>query len=49
MRHDPQPLHLDGPFAPALEDRLYMAEVIDHYSRLVADRPDIWLDLGVFP
>lgn len=47
--HDPEPLHPDGPFAPTVEDRLYMAQVIEHYNRLVADRPDIWLNLGVFP
>jgi hypothetical protein len=46
---DPVPLYPDGPFAPTVEDRLYMAEVIEHYNRLTADRPDIWLCLGVFP
>lgn len=46
---DPVPQLPDGPFAPTVEDRLYMAEVIKHYHRLTADRPDIWLNLGVFP
>ena len=46
---DPVPLRPDGPYAPTVEDRLYMAEVIRHYNRLVADRPDIWLNIGVFP
>lgn len=46
---DPVPLRCDGPYAPTVEDRLYMVDVIKHYNRLVAKRPDIWLSLAVFP
>jgi|GEM_PF-2237978 len=38
-----------GPFAPTARDRLFLADVIQHFNQMTARRDDIWLNLGVFP
>jgi hypothetical protein len=43
------PLCPKGPFAPTREDRQFLAEVIRHYNRKAAHRPNVRHNVGVFP